>query len=362
MRRISLLTALLLALVGCAPGPAAPTAPVPLTNRVIAEIVQQHLGEGFVAAPDGASGLGAQVYYRATPDQPSRTVIADYRADPWPLNESGCEPMSSEAPQFDCFEESGVRIYWQPQSQGFGVVGARSGGFATVWVGGPDMGGDPRQSPGKVDLDAVITLANDPRLDATTEPGLLAAAAQRQNWREDRDCEGSPLSGPIDLPSDLGPASETPTPQGLAALIAAHVPVSCVGEWRQGTGAGGIAHLGSSSEWVAVYLTTAKTVTTCSGADECRRDGDLTISAMLDVPEEHAATRRVVRRLETGYLVVLEGTMKVEDGRRVFPVSEAVLKQIATDPRAGTLVSPELNRAGDELGLCWRLNGVVGET
>lgn len=362
MRRISRLTALLLTLAGCAPGPAAPAAPVPLTNRVTAEIVQQQLGEGFVAAPHGPSGLGAQVYYRATPERASRTVITDYGAHPWPLNESGCEPTSFEAPKLDCFEESGVRIYWQPQSQGFGVVGARSGGFVTVWVGGPGMGGDPRQSPGRVELDAVITLAKDPRLDAATEPGLLAAAAQRQNWREDRDCAGSPLSGPIDLPSDLGPASQAPTPQGLAALIAAHVPVSCVGEWRQGTGTGGIAHLGSGSEWVAVYLTTGKGVTTCGGADECRREGDLTISAMLDVPEEHAATRRVVRRLEAGSLVVLEGTMKVEDGKRVFPVSEAVLKQIATDPRAGTLVSPELNRAGDELDLCWRLNGVAGET
>lgn len=94
--------------------------------------------------------------------------------------------------------------------------------------------------------------------------------------------------------------------------------------------------------------------------DACEKRGALTIARQFEVPEEYPATVRVSRAIPGGQLVITHTSEHADDKTRRFPVPLETLPALAGDDRFGFTVGPALNRAGDELSLCWRLAEPTG--
>lgn len=351
-----------LTLVGCAAGPVATPHPTPatsppasqaaragITSAVLGLILEEHFGEAFALTgsdqgrveiePTGwVDGVSASAHYRATPSQPAWGVMVGYVPQPFP----GCAGNR-------CTEYDGV-VLRENSHLGTDLIAPRDQGYVYAAPNTP-------QVPDEL-LDTYLALLRDPRIDATTDGGLLAPAQANPRWRAaEFGCGDRPVGDVLPLAVAMdGERTEPPTPQALAALVASRVAGGCAGGPQNGFGDRfGRVYLGNSEEWVQLEVIPAAEHRGCSDLDLCEHHDGIDIGWTLDVPEEHPAQIRLVRQADDGWVVVEHTTFGVDERTRKFRVSLDVLRALVTDPRVGMLVDPALNRAGDELGLPWEL-------
>lgn len=364
MRRF--LAALLLLPAGCGTPPV-PAAPVALTERVIAAVAEEHLGRAFAAhsasVHDGSEpdAIGAAVYYRATATARRWSVRVTY-GPPLQLIEGRCEPMSSESPKPTCIWRDGVRIAWFNRTGSLFLTSARHDQYVNLQVDNLTREPNPGDGSGQVSLDALAALANDPRLDATTDAALAAGAGASSRWTEDPGCERAATTGPLPLPEGLGEPTEAISPQAITAVLASHVAGTCAADWNpvDPGPVGGMVYLTPGREWVAAYLSTDRSYAKCYWGECTREDGVIT-SYLRSSDETYPTHVRMVRPIEGGYLVVEEAALGVDWEDRPFPVPLAVLREILFDPRIAFTADPALNTAGERLAICWRLLDYSGE-
>jgi hypothetical protein len=361
------LAALLLMLTGCGAPPAQP-APVALTDRITAVVAAEHLGPAFAAfsasVSDGQdpASVGATLHYRATATRRLWSASVSYGPS-MPMITGQCEPLASEAPQPTCFWQDGVRIAWFTATGPLYLTSARHDQFVNVAVVNLTREADPRKGSGHVPLERLVALAADPRLDATTPAALAVPAASFPGWTEDPGCEHAASVGPIPLPATSGPATESISPQAIAAVVASHVAGTCAADWNPVTPGpiGGMVYTKPGREWVAAYFTTDDYYAHCGTVADCTSSDGVTTSFWFGADETQQSHLRLVRRIGFDYLVVDEAALGVDPATRVFPVQLAVLHHLFTDPRLTHAVDPALNEAGERLAICWRLLDYTGE-
>ena len=362
-RPLLLVPVLAALLTGCSePAPApierALASASPLTSQILATIIQDRLSAGDLAydgrVPRAVSGA---VHYRATATAAAWTVTVGLGRSPGWLARRACRPAPGDAPA-ECFRSGDVRVAWHADGREVLLVSARGSRFVTVRVSGVQEAGDPRSGHGPVELDQLVALAGDPRIDATTDARLALRASNLPNWREDLECAKARRAGVVNLPrSAAGGDRAGPTPQAFAAVLASQVNAKCVGEWS-GTGdeVGALAYLGSGTEWVAAYVTADPAAGRCpSGWEDCRdTDGDL-LTYRFQRPREYPAKVRLVRRIEGGFLVVEQASQKATPDTREFPVPLLVMRRLVADDRLAMTSTTGLIAAGNNLPLCWRI-------
>ena len=211
------LVALLLVLAGCG-APPVPAAPVPLTERVIAVVAEEHLGEAFAAfsasiddehEPDA---IGAAVHYRATAANRLWSASVTYGPS-MRMIEGRCDPLSTEAPQPTCVWQDGVRVAWLADTSSLYLTSPRKDESVNISVHNLPRRDDPRGGTGPVILDKLVALAKDPRLDGTTDATLAARALAYPRWTDDPGCNRTAPTGPIPQPAASGPATEPIAPR-----------------------------------------------------------------------------------------------------------------------------------------------------
>jgi hypothetical protein len=361
------LAALLLLLAGCT-APPVPVAPVPLTDRMAAVVADDHLGRAFAsfsAAVDDqhtATTVGATLHYRATATRRLWSISVTYGPS-MPMITGRCEPLSTHAPKPTCYWQGDVRIAWFTDTGPLYLTSARREQFVNLEVVNLTREEDPRKGSGHVAVDALVALAADPRLDATTDATLAARAAVYPGWTEDPGCAHAAPIGPIPLPPASGPATEAISPQAIAAVVASHVPGTCAADWNPVDPGpiGGMVYQTAGKEWVAAYFTTDGYYAKCGTLVDCTTSDGVTTSYWFGVDETQQSHLRLVRRVDFGYLVVDEAGLGVDYRTSVFPVPLSVLRDIFFDPRLARRVDPALNEAGERLAICWRLLGYAGE-
>lgn len=363
MLRLSIVASCAVALLaGCVPAPPirppATPEPTPLTPRIVAGITQEHLPDGAASYAAGAPGaVGAAVHYRATGRVPAWTVTVGLGPTPGWLAPKACRAASG-APRAHCFREGEVRVAWPDEGTEVLLVAPRRDGFATVLAEGRAWDGDPRRGARPVDLDALLELARDPRLDATTDPRLPLRAENLPNWRDDLACDRARRAGTTSLPASAATGGTgAATPQAFAALLAAEVNARCVGEW-EGTPAevGAVAYLGGGTEWLAAYVTTDPTAGDCpAGWETCGRVDGATIAYRFDRPGTSPAKVWLSRPIADGFVVLQQASRKADARTRVFPVAMATMRRLLADNRFAFTVTSGLTTAGNNLPLCWRI-------
>lgn len=362
----SCLAAVLLMLTGCAV-PTAPAAPVPLTDRVIAVIANEHLGPSFAAFSASVTdehepdAIGATVFHRGTATSRPWSASVTYGPS-MPLIEGRCDALSTEAPRPTCRWQDGVRIAWFADTSRLYLTSARTNDFVNVAVDNLPRHDDPRDGTGPVTLDALVALANDPRLDATTDAALAHSALLHAGWTDDPWCDRARSTGPVPLPTATGAQEEPISPQAVTAVIASRVGGTCAADWNpvDAGSVGGMVYLTAGQEWVAAYLSTDSALADCSWGECTRNDGVVT-SYLRSSDETYPTHVRMVRAVEGGYLVVEEAALGVDWEDRPFPVPLTVLRDILFEPRLAFTTDPALNAAGQHLALCWRLFDYTGE-
>ncbi len=360
------LAALLLVLAGCS-APVVPAAEAPLTEKVIALIAEEHLGKPFTASSASVheehepDAVGAAVHYRAIATSRLWSAAITYGPS-MRMIEGRCEPLSTEAPQPTCFWQDGVRIAWFTDTGQLFLTSPRQGEFVNVAVDNLTRQADPRNGTGQVALDRLVGLAADPRLDATTDATLAAAAEASPRWTDDPGCERATATGPIPLPAVPSPATEPTSPQAVSAVVASHVAGTCAADWNpvDPGPVGGMVYLTAGREWVAAYLSTDPRFSRCYWG-ECTQKGGVITSYLRSSDETYPTHVRMVRRIEGGYLVVEEAALGVDWEDRPFPVPLTVMRDILFDQRLAFTADPALNEAGLELAMCWRLFDYAGE-
>jgi hypothetical protein len=280
-----------------------------------------------------------------------------------PLIAGNCEALSTEAPPPTCYWQGGVRIAWFTGTGPLYLTAARRDGFVNIEVANLTREPDPGKGSGHVPIEQLVALAADPRLDATTPAALAVPAASFPGWTEDPGCEHAAPIGPIPLPARSGPATESISPQAMAAVIASHVPGTCAADWNPVTPGpiGGMVYTTPGSEWVAAYFTTDDDDAQCGTVVDCTSSDGVTTSYRFGADETQQSHLRMVRRVGFDYLVVDEAALGVDPATRVFPVQLSVLQDLFFDPRLAHAVDPALNEAGERLAICWRLLGYAGE-
>ncbi len=360
------LAALLLLFAGCG-APPFPGAPVALDERIIAVIAEEHLGPAFAAfsasvhEEDEPSAVGAAVYYRATAT--SRLWSASVTYGPsMRMIQGRCEALSTEAPKPTCLWQEGVRIAWFTDTTRLYLTSARKDDSVNIAVENLEGHKDPRRGVGPVTLAKLVSLANDPRLDATTDASLAMRARDYQRWSDDPGCEHADSVGPIALPSTSGPAAEPISPQAITAVVASRVPGRCAADWNpvDPGPVGGMVYLTPGKEWVAAYLSTDPWFAKCHWG-ECTRKGGVITSYLRSSDETYPTHVRLVRPVAGGYLVVEEAALGVDWEDRPFPVPLTTLHDILFDARLAFTADPALNAAGEGLAICWRMLGYTGE-
>lgn len=367
MKRSALLILLSAMLLGCTYAIADPPAePVPLTPRMVAVVIEDHLGDGFAAYAARPDTLGATVYYPAAPGRAAWGVTAALEAA-GSSQVVDCDSTETEAPQPNCIESDQVRLAWYSGHNQFQIVSTRAARVAivTVEVGEAlDGRSDPRTLTLPVPLAKLVDLAKDWRIDTPTDPELTRPAAANPRWTDDPDCAGSfaAPTGRQDLPP-IGTPTEAITPQAVAAVVLAHVGGQCASVIFPGPadGVAATVYVTAITERVTVALIRGENTVTCSGWDACTdRDGTM-VAYQFDVPEEYPARVRLSRAIKGGYLVVTEASHHADPSTRAFPVPLSRLRDVLTDPRLGFLVDPALNRAGNSLPIAWRLTPATNE-
>ena len=361
------LAALLLLLAGCS-APTAPAAPVALTDRVAAVVADDHLGHAFAAFPASVdevptvTAVGATLHYRATATRRLWSVTVTYGPS-MPMIQGRCEALSTEAPQPTCYWQDDVRIAWFTDTGPLYVTSARREKSVNLEVVNLTREEDPRKGSGHVSVDALVALAKDPRLDATTDATLATRAEAYPGWTEDPGCAHAASIGPIPLPPPSGPATEATSPQAIAAVVASHVAGACAAEWNPVDPGpiGGMVYQTPGKEWVAAYFTTDNYYAKCGRMVDCTVSDGVTTSYWFGADETQQSHLRLVRRVDFGYLVVDEASLGVDYRTRAFPVGLSVLRDIFFDPRLARRADPALNLAGRRLAICWRLLGYAGE-
>ena len=358
------LAALLLLLSGCSAP--APLAPLRLTDRIAAVLADDHLGHAFAAFPAALGGeksvIGATLHYRATSTRRLWSVSVTYGPS-LPMITGRCEAPSTEAPQPTCYWQDGVRIAWFTDTGPLYFTASRRQQFVNLEVVNLTREEDPRKGSGHMSVDALVALAADPRLDATTDASLATRATAYPGWTEDPGCAHAAPIGPIPLPKATGPATEAISPQAIAAVVASHVAGICAGDWNPVSPGpiGGMVYQTPGKEWVAAYFTTDGYYATCRGGVTCTVSDGVTTSYSFGAGETQQSHLRLVRRVDFGYLVVHEASLGVDYRTRTFPVPLSVLRDIFVDPRLARRVDPALNVAGERLAICWRLLDDTGE-
>ena len=327
-----------------------PAARPTLRQRVLAVVIEDHLGPGS-AAFGSARGNDTSVYLPATAASSARTVSVESRPKP---RYDGCPPP--EAP-VECLErEDGVRLEWTPDRAVVSVPrGARLVVASLTGVRLP-RAIDDNAWPAAVRR--LTSLATDRRVVAEPSVGLLAEARAFPRWRADPACARAVPTGPAPVPPATGGPAEPTTPQALAALVAQRVAGTCAYADRRpdGSSVRGTVYLtADDGEYVSATVTTDPGVMSCDGFGECEEGDGVTVAWLLDVPEEYPLRVRLSRPVEGGYLVVEHASRQADPDRRAFPVPLDTLLALVRDERAGFAVDPSLIRAGDELPLCWRL-------
>ena len=361
------LAALLLMLTGCG-APPAPPAPVALTDRITAVVAAEHLGPAFAAysaaVADSRAGapIGATLHYRATSTRRLWSASVTYGPST-PLITGNCEALSTEAPQPTCHWQGGVRIAWFTGTGPLYLTSARREGFVNIEVANLTREADPGKGSGHVPIEQLVALASDPRLDATTDATLAVRAAAYPGWTEDPGCAHAATIGPIPLPTTSGPATESISPQAIAAVVASHVAGACAADWNPVDPGpiGGMVYTSPGKEWVAAYFTTNDHYARCGTVVDCTSSDGVTMSYWFGADETQQSHLRLVRRVGFDYLVVDEASLGVDPRTRVFPVPLSVLNDVFSDPHLTHAVDPALNEAGDRLAICWRLLGDTGE-
>jgi hypothetical protein len=354
---------LLTLLAGCAsPTPAA----IPLSGRVVAVIAEEHLGQAFAAsAPevDGDAGptepIGATLHFRATANhRPWRASITFGTTPHAGLDD--CSPPSSRAHGPKCIWQFDTRVAWFTSGGPLYVTSSRGDTSVNIVATNLDWSFDPRNNLGQAHLEQLVALADDARLDGTTDGALQAAGRAYPRWTVDPNCVRSAAAGaPIALDQTTAEATARITPQGIAAVLASHVAATCAGD-RPTAGAGSVGavvHLANSGGWVAAWLTREPADATCPAWSSCvESDRVMTFSTIVR-SQAYPARTRLVRETTDGYLIVEVATLRPVTADEDAVVPPAVLREIATDDRLARKVDPALNDAGDRLALCWRLYG-----
>lgn len=351
---------LLATLAGCvtSPQPASSPTPAPVTPHALAALVEQHFGAGTIAYSDDDDE--AVVLYGTEPWAPTREVRVSYGEAPWwATDDAVCRDAGTGTPPVRCAVRDGVRIGWLSDQDTVLVTSPRAGGVVTAALGNVRLSQDPRQGDLPQDLVTLIALAKDPRADATTMAGQLSATTP---WTDDPSCSSAPLAPLATAPPRSAEPAERPRPRAFIALIAERVRGTC--------GWGGIddpsppqvtgtLYLGAGDD-ERVTAAVTREAPSCRGMDACEKRGALTIAWQFDVPEEYPATVRVSRTIPGGHLVITHTSRHANAKTRRFPVPLDTLVALASDDRFGFTVDPALNRAGDELALCWRLSEPTG--
>ena len=360
----------LLALADCAgtPQPAsspaatplASTTPVPVAARALAALVEDHLGAGLVAYDERSSAsVEAVVLYGAAPWATTRTVVLEYGDGPaWAVDERACSDASTGTPPVQCESREGVRVGWTPERDMVWVASPRASGVVTVWLSDAGLTKETPEEEMRAAVSPLIALAKDPRADATTVPQPMTTP-----WNDDPECAAARSPAPLRTPpARSSEPAQAPTPRALVAMVAERVRGVCgwgrVGHPNKADVAGTLYLGGSADEQVTAAVTTKKP--DCKGMDDCAKRADLTIAWQFDVPEEYPATVWVSRPIPGGYLVITHTSKRADHKTRKFPVPLDTLVALARDERFGFTVDPALNRAGDELPLCWRLLASTG--
>lgn len=360
------LAALLLLLTGCGL-PGMPAALTPLDERIVAIVAEEHLGPAFAAFSASSheenepSAVGAAVYYRATAT--SRLWSASVTYGPsMRMIQGRCEALSTEAPEPTCIWRDGVRIAWFTDTRRLYLTSARKNQSVNIALENLERHHEPAEALGPVTLSRLVALANDPRLDATTDATLAVRAKDYQRWTDDPGCERGATVGPIALPATSGQASQPISPQAITAVVASRVPGPCAADWNpvDPGPVGGMVYLTSGKEWVAAYLSTDHWYAKCHWG-ECTRKGGVITSYLRSSDETYPTHVRLVRPIQGGYLVVEEAALGVDWEGRAFPVALTTLRDILFDSRLAFTADPALNAAGERLAICWRLLGYAGE-
>lgn len=354
---------LLALLTGCAT--AAPAA-IPLSGRLVAVIAEEHLGPAFAAsAPESEVGVslvepvGATLHFRASGTHRQWRASVTYGTAPHAGLED-CAAPSGALHGASCFRHAGTRVAWFSSGGPLYVTSSRGDTSVNIVATNLDWSGDPRNGVEQVTLDQLVALAEDPRLDATTDGALQAVGRAYERWTVDPGCIRSAAGGvPIPLSQKSGVATEPITPQAIAAVLASHVGASCAGDLvgaRAGS-IGAMAYLPNSAGWVSAWLTRDPVEATCPAWSACwLSEGGVTTFTRTERTEPYPARTRLVRDVDGGYLIVEVATRRrvTADGALL---QLTAVQDIATDDRLAFNVDPELNAAGDQLALCWRLYG-----
>lgn len=371
MGRSALLSLMLALLCACTSGTVVgPAGPVPLTPKMLAVVVEDHLGAGFAAyaPPTHTAGeVATSVYYAAEPGHEAWTVTASLGPG-GQLQEATCAATSPEAPKPHCLEHHGVRLAWSEGMSTLLLSSARTTGFAVVAVevqAELTAKTDPLTLELPVALDALVALAEDARIAMTTDAGLSRPAGTYPRWSDDPDCEQSrnaPRPVAASLPS-VGTPQEAITPQAIAAVARVHLDGYCAGAAASESEAavGATIYLTSSTERISVVLTPDPVAVSCVGWDSCTDRGGIRTAYLFDVPEEYPARLRLSRAVPGGYLVVTERSHLANPTSRAFPVPTGQLRAVLDDPHLTFEVDPALNLAADQGTNPWRLTAVTDE-
>lgn len=170
----------------------------PVTAQALAWIADQHVtgdaayaGPSWLARDYGRRAVGANLRFRPAPGEDGELVAVVVAPIHGRRSAELRDALACRSGSRGCVAIDDVTLRWENQApeEDPGLVyllHETPTAIALVVYSGPDITGDPREQDLPVDLDELLALARDPRVDLTTSPEAVREGAAYAAWDPQR--------------------------------------------------------------------------------------------------------------------------------------------------------------------------------